>query len=222
MEKYYLCQFYSEGLYGVELSKKPCENATTVQEVQLQGKNFLLVTVENQFYEDEETILREAKYLETDEFTVQTIQELTNQLDKNAYDDYHAGCFVLSVFAKKGKKGYKWIETSAEGFYDKEGIEGLYEEFKNILEKKKRETETLRKELLKVLENFRTYNFHDEENDYGTYYINEKNPQKIKEALEEFRKIEKYPEIHDFIEFLEEKKGYIVVGTDVTDFLIHF
>ncbi len=68
--------------------------------------------------------------------------------------------------------------------------------------------------ILNVLENFRTYNFHDQEADYGTYFINETDPEKIRKALEEYKEREKYPEITEFLEFLENEKGHIVIGTD--------
>lgn len=77
------------------------------------------------------------------------------------------------------------------------------------------------KAILEVLKNFKTYNFHDQEANYGTYFINEADPEKIKKALEEYKKREKYPEITEFLEYLENEKGYIVIGTD-EDYSFYF
>ena len=80
---------------------------------------------------------------------------------------------------------------------------------------------TKEKAILKVLEDFRTYNFKDEETDFGNYFINEKNPEKIKKALEEYKKIDKYYSIEEFLEYLQNKKGYTVIATDI-DYSIYF
>lgn len=72
-------------------------------------------------------------------------------------------------------------------------------------------------------ESFRLYSFYDEENDFGSFFVNELNPQKVEELLNEYRNSEDgMYDIEGFSEFLEEK-GYVVIDVDFEpDFRIYF
>ena len=69
---------------------------------------------------------------------------------------------------------------------------------------------------------FRLYNFYDEEDDFGSYYINELNPEKIENLLDKYRSESDGYNPEDFCSFLEEN-GYVVIEVECNpDFHIYF
>lgn len=82
-------------------------------------------------------------------------------------------------------------------------------------------SENLLKAATDIIQNFKVYEFEDCESEFGKYLINEKNPEKIKKNLEEYKKeVNGEIVIEEFIEFLQ-NKGYIIIALD-SDHYIYF